>query len=177
MNCARLQRRRCGLRFSPRPFAALTSPSVEEKPSTAVRRWDRKFPLYPGYAVIGDVDALGPDVSGVTVGERVGVLAVTDGKSLKLYGTSSCFLFDKRPYLEDWAALFKLLEERKIKPVIMQKFPLLEAAKANQLRFLCAAQTWRPGPYAILSYKLTVPKRATTCSRLCRLCSGKNSSQ
>ncbi len=29
--------------------------------------------------------------------------------------------------------LFKLLEEGKIKPVIMQRFPLLEAGKANEL--------------------------------------------
>jgi NADPH:quinone reductase-like Zn-dependent oxidoreductase len=56
-----------------------------------------------------------------------------NGKSFKLYGTSSYSLFDKRPFLEDWATLFKLLEEGKIKPVIAQKFPILEAAKANQL--------------------------------------------
>ncbi len=56
-----------------------------------------------------------------------------NGKSFKLYGTSSYFLFNKDPYLEDWATLFKLLEERKIEPVIMQKFPILEAAKANEL--------------------------------------------
>ena len=40
---------------------------------------------------------------------------------------------DLRPYLEDWATLFQLLEERKIEPIIMQKFPILEAAKANEL--------------------------------------------
>ena len=51
----------------------------------------------------------------------------------KLYGTSLCFLFDKRPYLEDWATLFKLLEEGEITPVIAAKFPILEAAKANAL--------------------------------------------
>jgi NADPH:quinone reductase-like Zn-dependent oxidoreductase len=56
-----------------------------------------------------------------------------NGKSFKLYGTSSYFLFDRRPYLEDWATLFKLLEERKIEPVIMQKFPILQAAQANEL--------------------------------------------
>jgi len=56
-----------------------------------------------------------------------------NGKSFKLYGTSSYFLFDKRPFLEDWALLFKLLEEGKIKPVIAKKFPLLEAAQANAL--------------------------------------------
>ena len=34
---------------------------------------------------------------------------------------------------EDWAKLFQLLEEGKIKPVIAEKFPILEAAKANEL--------------------------------------------
>lgn len=56
-----------------------------------------------------------------------------NGKSFKLYGTSSYFLFDKRPYLEDWATLFKLLEEGKIKPILAAKFPILEAAQANAL--------------------------------------------
>jgi len=35
--------------------------------------------------------------------------------------------------MRPWATLFKLLEEGKIKPVIAQKFPILEAAKANEL--------------------------------------------
>ena len=56
-----------------------------------------------------------------------------NGKSMKLYGTSSYFLFNKRPYLEDWATLFKLLEERKIEPIIMQKFSIFEAATAQTL--------------------------------------------
>jgi len=55
-----------------------------------------------------------------------------NGKSLKLYGTSSYFLFNRRPFLEDWATLFKLLEGGQIKPVIAAKFPLLEAAQANE---------------------------------------------
>jgi len=55
-----------------------------------------------------------------------------NGKAVKLYGTTTS-KFNRRPYLEDWAVLFKLLEEGKIKPVIMKKFPILEAAKANEL--------------------------------------------
>jgi NADPH:quinone reductase-like Zn-dependent oxidoreductase len=55
-----------------------------------------------------------------------------NGKSLKLYGTTTS-KFGRRPFLEDWATLFKLLEEGKIKPVIMKKFPILEAAQANAL--------------------------------------------
>ncbi len=55
------------------------------------------------------------------------------GKSLSLYGTSSYYLFDQKPYLEDWAALFRLLGEGKIKPVIAARFPILQAAAANAL--------------------------------------------
>lgn len=55
-----------------------------------------------------------------------------NGKSATYYGTGAS-RFNRRPFLEDWAALFKLLEEGKIKPVIMRKFTLLEAAQANAL--------------------------------------------
>jgi len=55
-----------------------------------------------------------------------------NGKSFKLYGTSF-YAFNKRPFLEDWAVLFRLLEEGKIKPVIAKRYPILEAAKANEL--------------------------------------------
>lgn len=67
----------------------------------------------------------------------LGTLIVTNllpnRKSFKLYGTSFYFVGDKRPFLEDWARLFKLLEEGKIKPVIEKKYPILEAAQANEL--------------------------------------------
>jgi NADPH:quinone reductase len=62
----------------------------------------------------------------------VAVNLLPNGKAFKLYGTSSYFLFDRRPYLEDWATLFELLEARQIQPIIMEKFPILEAAKANE---------------------------------------------
>lgn len=55
-----------------------------------------------------------------------------NGKSAKYYGTCVS-RFNKRPFMEDWATLFKLLEEGKIKPIIAEKFPILEAAKANEL--------------------------------------------
>ena len=55
-----------------------------------------------------------------------------DGKSASYYGTGASRL-NRRPFLEDWATLFTLLEEGKIKPAIAAKFPLLEAAKANEL--------------------------------------------
>lgn len=50
-----------------------------------------------------------------------------------LYGTSSYFLFNRQPFLEDWATLFDLLGERKIEPVIEARFPILKAAEANAL--------------------------------------------
>ena len=55
-----------------------------------------------------------------------------NGRSAAYYGTGAS-RFNRRPFLEDWAALFKLLEEGKIQPVIMKKYPLLEAAQANAL--------------------------------------------
>jgi len=55
-----------------------------------------------------------------------------NGRSLKLYGTTTS-KFGRDRYLEDWATLFNLLEEGKIRPIIMEKFPMLEAAKANEL--------------------------------------------
>jgi NADPH:quinone reductase-like Zn-dependent oxidoreductase len=56
-----------------------------------------------------------------------------NGKSFKLYGTSTYFLGNRKPYLEDWATLFSLLEQRKIAPVIMKTYPITEAALANAL--------------------------------------------
>jgi NADPH:quinone reductase-like Zn-dependent oxidoreductase len=54
------------------------------------------------------------------------------GRKLKLYGTGASFL-NMRPFQEDWAALFRLLGEGKIEPIIAAEFPLLEAARANAL--------------------------------------------
>jgi NADPH:quinone reductase-like Zn-dependent oxidoreductase len=56
-----------------------------------------------------------------------------NGKSYQLYGTSTYFIGDPKPYYEDWATLFKLYQEGKIKPVIEQRFTILEAAQANAL--------------------------------------------
>lgn len=54
-------------------------------------------------------------------------------KSIRLYGTSFYFIGDRDPFLHDWALLFDYLTQGKIKPVIDQKFPILEAARANAL--------------------------------------------
>jgi NADPH:quinone reductase-like Zn-dependent oxidoreductase len=55
------------------------------------------------------------------------------GKTMKLYGTSLYFVGDRRPFLDDWATLFRLLETGKIEPVIARTFPIVEAALANAL--------------------------------------------
>ncbi len=56
-----------------------------------------------------------------------------NGKAMKLYGTSFYFIGDRRPFLQDWATLFQLLEAGRIKPVIARTFPLVEAAQAHAL--------------------------------------------
>jgi NADPH:quinone reductase-like Zn-dependent oxidoreductase len=56
-----------------------------------------------------------------------------NGKSVAFYGISALYRRDKRPFMADLPALFKLLEEGQIKPIIAQKFPILEAAQANDL--------------------------------------------
>jgi NADPH:quinone reductase-like Zn-dependent oxidoreductase len=55
-----------------------------------------------------------------------------NGKSARYYGTGVSRL-NRRPFLEDWATLFKLLETGQIKPIIADRFPILEAAQANEL--------------------------------------------
>jgi NADPH:quinone reductase-like Zn-dependent oxidoreductase len=55
-----------------------------------------------------------------------------NGKALKLYGTTTS-KFGRRPFLEDWPKLFKLLEDGKTEPIIAAKYPILQAAKANEL--------------------------------------------
>jgi len=53
-----------------------------------------------------------------------------NGKSIEGYGTHRLGV---DLFKEDWTALFKLLEENKIKPIIAEKYPLLEAIKAYEL--------------------------------------------
>jgi NADPH:quinone reductase-like Zn-dependent oxidoreductase len=53
-------------------------------------------------------------------------------RSATLYSTGQSRL-NRRPFLEDWASLFVLLEGERITPIIAEKFPISEAAKANEL--------------------------------------------
>jgi NADPH:quinone reductase len=63
----------------------------------------------------------------------VQVNLLSRGKSAEFYGITALYLRDKKPFMEDLPRLFTLLQERKIKPVITMKLPLLEARKANEL--------------------------------------------
>jgi NADPH:quinone reductase-like Zn-dependent oxidoreductase len=49
----------------------------------------KKFPLTPGYSVVGIVDALGQEVSGVALGDCVGALTVVGGYTEYLYWKSN----------------------------------------------------------------------------------------
>ena len=53
-----------------------------------------------------------------------------NGKAIKGYGTHTGEI---GPFKEDWTKLFTLLDEGQINPIIAAKFPILEAAKANEL--------------------------------------------
>jgi NADPH:quinone reductase-like Zn-dependent oxidoreductase len=55
---------------------------------------------------------------------------LANSKAVKGYGTHRV---DISLLKEDWLALFNLLEQGQIKPIIADRFPLAEAAKANAL--------------------------------------------
>jgi NADPH:quinone reductase-like Zn-dependent oxidoreductase len=63
----------------------------------------------------------------------VNLLMLPNRKSIKGFGISALYRTNKQPFIQDLPVLFKLLEECKIKPIIAKKFPILEAAKANEL--------------------------------------------
>jgi len=55
------------------------------------------------------------------------------GKRGEFYGISASYRRNKQPVLDDMATLFALLEQKKIKPVIAKRMPLLDAAEANRI--------------------------------------------
>jgi NADPH:quinone reductase-like Zn-dependent oxidoreductase len=95
------------------------------QPSLALLRRGGRLVSYGEPAGLGSLARI--------LGTLLKVKLVPHGKSFKLYGTSPYFLGNRRPFIEDWATLFELLETRQIAPVIMQRFPILEAALANAL--------------------------------------------
>jgi NADPH:quinone reductase-like Zn-dependent oxidoreductase len=66
------------------------------------------------------------------LGKLITLNLLPNGRSLKLYGTTTS-KFGRGRYVEDWATLFRLLEWGQIEPIIAARFPILEAAKANEL--------------------------------------------
>jgi NADPH:quinone reductase-like Zn-dependent oxidoreductase len=61
------------------------------------------------------------------VTKLIGYNLLPNGKSIQGYGTHRLGV---DLFKEDWTALFKLLEEGKIKPIIAGKYPLMEATTA-----------------------------------------------
>jgi len=55
-----------------------------------------------------------------------------NGHRIKGYGTTLSRL-RPRPFMEDWATLFQLLEQGHIQPLIARRFPIVQAAAANAL--------------------------------------------
>ena len=64
------------------------------------------------------------------VGKLILYNLLPNGKTIKGYGTHTG---DVNQFKDEWEKLFMLLEEGRIKPIISKKFPILEAAKANEL--------------------------------------------
>jgi NADPH:quinone reductase-like Zn-dependent oxidoreductase len=89
--------------------------------------------LRRGGTLVGFGEPAGLPVLFRIFGTLIAVNLLPNEKSFKLYGTSFYSVGDKRPFLEDWAVLSRLLEECKIKPVIAKRFPILEAAQANAM--------------------------------------------
>ncbi len=55
------------------------------------------------------------------------------GKQATFYGVTALYRKDPQPFKEDLPKLFQLLADKKIKPIIAQKMPLLQARQANEL--------------------------------------------
>lgn len=56
-----------------------------------------------------------------------------DGKSATFFGITQLYRENPKPFHEDLPKLFQLLAEKKIKPVVAGVFPLLEAARVNEM--------------------------------------------
>jgi NADPH:quinone reductase-like Zn-dependent oxidoreductase len=56
-----------------------------------------------------------------------------NAKSGEFYGITALYRKDRGPFMTDLPILFDLLGTGKLKPRISAKFPLLEAAQANEL--------------------------------------------
>lgn len=86
--------------------------------------------LRRGGTIVGYGNPLGYSGMFKMLGEVALFNLLPNGKSAKVYSTGVSRI-NRAMFLEDWATLFRLLEEGKIKPIIHKKFPILEAAQAN----------------------------------------------
>ncbi len=88
--------------------------------------------LRRGGILVGYGNPLGYSQTFRILGQTLLFNLLPNGKSARYYSTGISRI-NRRPFLEDWAALFRLMEEGKIRPVIAGKFPILEAARANAM--------------------------------------------
>ena len=56
-----------------------------------------------------------------------------NGRNAEFYGISGIYKKDKSTILDDLEKLLSLLKDKKIKPIISNRMPILEASEANQL--------------------------------------------
>ncbi len=69
----------------------------------------------------------------IDLAQLQGLNLLPNGKSGTFYGISALYRKDRGPFMTDLPILFDLLGAGKLKPRIGAKFPLLEAAQANEL--------------------------------------------
>jgi NADPH:quinone reductase-like Zn-dependent oxidoreductase len=69
----------------------------------------------------------------IDLAQLQGLTLLPNGKSGTFYGISALYRKDRGPFMTDLPILFDLLSAGKLKPRIGAKFPLLEAAQANEL--------------------------------------------
>ncbi|MEW5868564.1 MAG: medium chain dehydrogenase/reductase family protein [Chloroflexota bacterium] len=93
----------------------------------------RGFPLLKrGGIWVGYANPLSLSATFRLLGRIAWLNLLPNGRRATLYGTGASYL-NWRSFLEDWATLFEMLSEGKVKPVIAARFPILEAAEANRL--------------------------------------------
>jgi NADPH2:quinone reductase len=68
-----------------------------------------------------------------TFGILGAIKIIPDGKKANFYGITAIFRKNPVPFKEDLPKLFQLLAEGKIKPLIADKLPFLEARRANEI--------------------------------------------
>ena len=52
------------------------------------------------------------------IAQMLALNLLPNGRTIKLYGASAFMPFNRKPFRVDWAVLFRLLQEGKVRPVI-----------------------------------------------------------